>query len=552
MKIRTARRPFAVLALCAALALSLAACQENPEGTIVAHKDMDKLISQAAASDPGKTGAEEVVADAKKTEAYQTTLDNENLGVTAKVDASVEVPDVEKLSIYRVEQKAFDQEFIDKVRNELMGGRTLYEGRALDVRTKAQIEGEIQSLRQEAAEADAQMRQATDESGQPAFSEEEIQSNAATYQESIDSLQKEYESAAASLDLASYPFDGKLTPVAELASRYPGDSHYEWLSSLNESGDEYFGITDGADGAYQQLYAQNDADHSNKLVFRSSPKGYEHLGGVMADPTNLDTEYNARDMSVGKDSEVFFQEKGLSGNILTNGFVLEPDMTFEPVFGDSVSLSQEEAEAQAQALLEKLGLTGFSLEQGGLYTEFIGLKGGWDSASLPYGVYYILQYCRDIDGVRLTQSSGGKFAEGYGNDGQYNKQMWPGEYIEFRINDSGIVGFDYLAPLQVTETVVDSATLMPFDQIKDTFEQMLPVTLASTDFQKVAQIDRVRLSYSRISEKDSFDTGLVVPVWSFEGKCEAYADGYFSHQESGTLLAVNAIDGSVIDADLGY
>ncbi len=67
-----------------------------------------------------------------------------------------------------------------------------------------------------------------------------------------------------------------------------------------------------------------------------------------------------------------------------------------------------------------------------------------------------------------------------------------------------------------------------------------------------ATVDRVRLSYSRISEKDSFDTGLVVPVWSFEGKVTAYSGEYPAYERNGTLLAVNAIDGSVIDADLGY
>lgn len=50
-------KKLAVLTLCALLALPLAACQENPEGSIVAHKDMEKLLSEAAASDPEKVGA---------------------------------------------------------------------------------------------------------------------------------------------------------------------------------------------------------------------------------------------------------------------------------------------------------------------------------------------------------------------------------------------------------------------------------------------------------------------------------------------------------------
>jgi hypothetical protein len=45
-------------ALCGAMLLALPACQEDPEGSIVANKDMDKLISQGAESggEPGGRG----------------------------------------------------------------------------------------------------------------------------------------------------------------------------------------------------------------------------------------------------------------------------------------------------------------------------------------------------------------------------------------------------------------------------------------------------------------------------------------------------------------
>ena len=89
------------------------------------------------------------------------------------------------------------------------------------------------------------------------------------------------------------------------------------------------------------------------------------------------------------------------------------------------------------------------------------------------------------------------------------------------------------------------------------FEKMLPVTLAQTEESRIAAIDRVRLSYSRISEKDSFDTGLLVSVWSFEGSVDFYynqdnGEKSYSDTQTGVLLAVNAIDGSIIDGRQGY
>ena len=156
----------------------------------------------------------------------------------------------------------------------------------------------------------------------------------------------------------------------------------------------------------------------------------------------------------------------------------------------------------------------------------------------------------------LDQASGMKFAEDW-EGGSYRKQEWGGEAIEFMINDAGIVGFSWNAPLEIMETVVDHASLQPFEQVRDTFEKMMPMTGASNDpehFGKEINIDRVTLTYSRISEKDSFDTGLVVPVWGFRGTSKDFlvSEGYPMNPTYSTQMAINAIDGSVIDSILGY
>ena len=124
-------------------------------------------------------------------------------------------------------------------------------------------------------------------------------------------------------------------------------------------------------------------------------------------------------------------------------------------------------------------------------------------------------YRRDVDGVLLTQASGEKSNIGDLNAETY--QVWPGECVEVRVNDNGVVGFDYTAPVEITETTVTGAALRPFSQIRDTFETMVCVVNASENCDHALAIDRVRLSYSRISEPDHFDSGLIVPVWGFEG-----------------------------------
>lgn len=140
-----------------------------------------------------------------------------------------------------------------------------------------------------------------------------------------------------------------------------------------------------------------------------------------------------------------------------------------------------------------------------------------------------------------------------GNDAMiYGKISWPGEYIKISVNDDGIIGFDYYSPVEITETVVENAAIKSFGDVKQTFEKMMIVTKAGKDTTKVYDIDRVRLSYSRISEVDSYDTGLIVPVWDFSGECEIACDGIILQKGKCEALAINAIDGSIIDPDLGY
>ena len=53
-------------------------------------------------------------------------------------------------------------------------------------------------------------------------------------------------------------------------------------------------------------------------------------------------------------------------------------------------------------------------------------------------------------------------------------------------------------------------------------------------------------------QKDSFDTGLLVPVWEFLGKAKYKIDTYGNNTTDVSLLTINAIDGSVINMSLGY
>lgn len=552
MRKNAAKRLGAVL--CAAVLIALPACQENPEGSIVAHKDMDKLISQGAAQDDSsRVDAGKLIADAGRTETYKTSIDSPNLKVKVDVDAQVDLPEVDKLSIYRVKQKPFDQEFLDRVKAELCGNVELFDGSATRTFVKGDIEKEIQSLRRNMAEYEAQMQQMIDNPEVPeedkAGGKESLEVYIRETQQTIDEFQQEYETAPDEIVYTDFPTDGQIHTVKELYERDTDDSYYSWLQGLSIDGDSvFYGVSDGSDGNYVTLYVQNNADYSNQLIYSKDLDTHAHTS-VVVDGTALDPNlYNPKDFGITTTYEEYYRKKGVPGNVLPDGTSFDgeamEDLTYTPIGSPTVEMSEEDARDMAAGLLDRLGLSDFAFDEGGLYTEMKGKQ---------YKVNYIFKYRRSIDGVKLTQSSGDKFQDGYtGEGGGYNKQMWPGECIEVRVTDDGVVGFRYNAPIEITETVVEGTSLKSFEEVKGVFEQMAPMVLADNDYEYKAQVDRVRLSYSRISEKDSFDTGLVVPVWSFEGRLTGYDGDYLAYESGGTLLAVNAIDGSVIDANLGY
>ena len=98
--------------------------------------------------------------------------------------------------------------------------------------------------------------------------------------------------------------------------------------------------------------------------------------------------------------------------------------------------------------------------------------------------------------------------------------------------------------------MVAQSNIKSFEEIKNTFEEMVVIENAPTEDtgKTVINVTNVNLVYTRISEKDRFDTGLIVPVWDFEGTIV----NEYGMEQTGNILSINAIDGTVINRTLGY
>lgn len=494
------------------IALSTGGCKKEPEQSIVVNKDFDNMIEEAE-----NTGEMHEVSDlAKDYETYQTTLRDDSLKITAKIDAQVDIPETDRLSVLRVRQKDVTQEMLDTLIANTVQGQTLYDGSEIhSKRTKKMIEADIAYYQGELENADLSFET---EEGKAAYMEE--------CQASIDALQAEYEAAEDTIKVGEYKSDCKLRDIDELVSMYPSE-FYDWEKSLNPDGQVFSGVSDGADGNYITIYAQNNNRRGNCIRYWRSNTSWMWNASVVPNPS----------MRWEADEEGPYVDIG------------DPIVEIEE---GKTTISLQEAKNAADDFLDDMGICDFACEDGRLCN--VDMSDGMRYSdeyfgSRAYKKMYAFKYLRDIDGV-LVSDQDSKLVDGWQGD-TYVKMDWSSEYIMIYVDDSGVVKFDYESPIEITDTVVEKAKVKSFAEIKDTFEQMVLISQAEEDVNIEVQIDRVELVYARISEANSFDTGLIVPVWNFNGT--VIAEGAVKlNEEDSNILSINAIDSSIIDWELGY
>ena len=131
------------------------------------------------------------------------------------------------------------------------------------------------------------------------------------------------------------------------------------------------------------------------------------------------------------------------------------------------------------------------------------------------------------------------------------------EKVRIFIDDDGVYAYMWNGPSSITEMLNDKATLLPFDQIKEIFASRILVKYGDyigDDASKniSVNITRISLGLARVTEKNNNNYGILVPVWDFFGTYDqgnGYPIGYDGYE---SLLTINAIDGSIIDRQLGY
>lgn len=239
--------------------------------------------------------------------------------------------------------------------------------------------------------------------------------------------------------------------------------------------------------------------------------------------------------------------------------------------------SKEESIARGNALMQALGLQNFVLTDAQQWSvELPGDNGIWRLYYAPtVNGFPIVGARQDI-----TQTHDGTVYQDY----QYwdyackdsenpDTVSWYLENILLDVGKDGVLCFAWTAPSTQPVVQQPQSALLPFEEIASIANTMLPEVIVGPKETPLTQLDqyngfetrmdvditKVSLSLMRIRDKGSLQ-GTIVPVWDFWGTSDWYdaePNAYGYHEkgmryEFQPMLTLNAVDGTVVNRQLGY
>ena len=481
----------------------LCACQPTPESEVVTPKDFDALLQKAKASSESiqvtvvpetspAAMAESLPDDLFRMEFYGNT-EAFHVVVQARV-----VRPVGPFSIIEVTPGDFDEEAAQGFFDVLTEGFTLYTAEELE--TKASLEHEIQL-----------MQQFIDE-GLPGFD-----GTASQKKEEIKHWQKELEDLKRRYLTAR---DEPGTPATQVKLTWKEPQKYDTQTCGG------FGV--------------RSADQKQGFTVRTNATGVHGK-----------RNFDSKDAFIS-----FYNAAVIPENVIPAFEYTDPieDMDAVPA-GSGLTATPREAQAQAEALVMRLGLSDFAVSNIQLVHAPLEADG---RTGVPCYLYTV-NFARMVNGVPVIwptyESTSGDEAE--------PRPSWHYEELSVTLRDTDLYTFAYGGPLVLGETLVADANLMSFDAAMERFEQMVQVKyegiMKDPGYGNIlsmeVQVDRIELSLERVAQPDNIDGGLLVPVWSFYGSvlCTRPEDSFdYVFDHAMPFLTLNAVDGNLIDPMKGY
>jgi len=500
----------AAIALSCLAVLAMTSCKSTPDKEIVKGKSLDKMIDSATQTAPQGANLTEKLG-AQKT--YTKELVDPTGKVKIHVNADVQIPDTQSVTVKRVEPAKFTQDQVNALKAQLVKG-DLFSGDDY-VPTKGEIQQKIIALQADIAKLGGVPTPGTN--GQLTREQQLAQME----QQQVQALQNDL--ATAPDAHTKTPIDGQMKP-----------------------------FDDGSKG--QKVYGLAQTD----------PWGYESFNVIQWDNGGI-VDYTREKNGFSQKMGYFSTKEEISTTESWGGrpYITSADIAKIP----DIALTEEQAKQKANTLISALGITDLvciSAEKayGGSGDMLTGADkfGGNPTYINPRKCVWFLRYGRVVSGVPVTYTA----YDCMKVEDDQQSEPWPYEDMTFAIDDSGIVGFNWRSPYQVTDTVTENSNIASFVDSMNVFDTMALVVNAwdgyaegNSNLKSIdITIDEIRFGLTRITEQNKRNSGLFVPCWDFIGTVHyiSQANGQTKTMPDGPVpvLTINAIDGSVINRSLGY
>lgn len=478
-----------VILLILSMIFAVCSCRATPDEEVVINKSNEK-IDTILQENETDTNLNHYEVPAKITDKVMTN----DQRFVVDINAEVIIPNGTGLPVISAKRSEITQDMADKIIHGLFGDKPLYKMRDITDMSKPEIEEQIVRIKSgEGSDLAAIDKTAYDEMVKP----------------EIEALERLYETAPEVY--TPIKVDGKFKPFENSTEGIP-------------------------------LENQNNALQQEAILLTS-------------------TMPQEQEMSL----MIFKGEENSSMQLLRNS----SNQQFNPDSGSKQKLSEaqnlpkmpyEEAQALAEQYKDKMGFSEFSLIA---------------AAAAPTGEYssaasyeeldkcYVLFYARNF-GIPQNYTSNALSATMY-------SFAWPDEILTFYIDDLGISEITYISPTEVIERETEAIEILPFEDIMDIFKKQVLLstfTAPQGDEGIVAQrfdVQEIKLGMVRISNSSDFSTCRYVPGWDFYGtwtyiydnnsddiqgvnENNEWKENIFEH----SYYTINAIDGSIIDRNIGY
>lgn len=507
------------LLLAVGFTLALSACQETPDGAVVVKKDTERMVEQAANPENGQTLNDLAIPE----DNYIFNSEMEDGRLRIHVDAEVRKPEVSGMPIRKAAMSVFTQEQVTGIFHYLFPEeKPLDQGRTRE--TKADIEKQILALRQKLEDKSYLNNDQTEEEILALIAAAEER-----YQKAPESLSAPAVSDGTMTLHETQSADENGAPIAGKAGRFC------LLSAAFEDYSQGISVVTASSASLQDLEAANGNSASLSYWNNFAPT-YSTKGMLRTDGNSLPEEAQGKLTITYEDAKKlcdgFFSAAGMRGDFCLNAAFIVDD-----------------------------GGAGLA---DGRWEDGTYIEGSKNPAQNYAWQFY---YARMAEGIPVMINTVG----GGSNSGEFQIN-WDYEYICFTVDNNGFASVQWLSPIAVGEVIRENAVLKSFPEIMDVFEKMVRVTyvaMLDTRFpggQIEIHVDDIELCLMRTREPNGDGTtGLLIPAWVFYGHSIATDKaGEQSFDVSGgrggkrwpeapiVLLAINAIDGSVIDLSKGY